>query len=62
MVTRVILNSFPHWQCGHVSREVNKAAHTLAKEAISQCMDRTWRDSTPISIFDIVALEQSALF
>jgi hypothetical protein len=58
----VILNSFPHWQSGHVSREANKAAHTLAKEAITQCVVRTWRDSTPINIFDIVALEQSALF
>jgi hypothetical protein len=36
--------------------------HNLAKEAITHYMVRTWRDSTPINIFDIVALEQSALF
>jgi hypothetical protein len=30
---RVELLSFSHWQCSHISKEANTAAHFLAKEA-----------------------------
>jgi ribonuclease HI len=54
---RVILNSFPHWRCKYVSsREANNAAHKLAKAATT-----IWSMETPVSIRDIVALEQFAL-
>jgi ribonuclease HI len=32
---RALLSSFPHWKIAHVGREGNKAAHCLAKLAVS---------------------------
>lgn len=34
--TILVLRSFSKWHNGHVCRDVNKAAHTLAKEATNK--------------------------
>jgi hypothetical protein len=41
--------------------EAKSVTHTLAKEATTTVMDRVWSLDTPVSIWNIVALEQSAL-
>jgi hypothetical protein len=41
----------------HVGRKSNKAAHVLAKCAISQLLDKTWVGECPPLIQSIVAVE-----
>jgi ribonuclease HI len=40
-------------------RECNNAAHTLAKEASSNCVDNRWLEDTPGSVRSIVFREHS---
>jgi regulatory protein YycH of two-component signal transduction system YycFG len=42
----------------HVSRDLNSAAHVLAKEAAHKKLDCIWLEDTPLSIFSIVIREQ----
>jgi ribonuclease HI len=51
---RALLSSFPHWKIAHVGREGNKAAHYLAKFAVSQLSSRVWIGVCPSAIVDIV--------
>jgi ribonuclease HI len=58
---RGVLNTRRSWTIGHVKRETNYAAHTLAKEAVNGVIDQIWMEEIPLCIFDIVTLEQIAL-
>ncbi|XP_062176144.1 uncharacterized protein LOC133881222 [Alnus glutinosa] len=51
---RALLSSFLHWKIAHVGREGNKAAHCLAKLAVSQFSSRVWLGVCPSAIVDIV--------
>lgn len=53
--------SFSHWQCSHVSRTANTAAHLLAKEALRSDSDRSWEDVTLDCIDVVVNTELNAL-
>ena len=56
-----LLRQFSLWKVDVVSRVANNAAHTLAKLAISQGVDRSWMGVTLECIREIVLLEQYAL-
>jgi hypothetical protein len=56
-----LLRSLSRWKCVFTHREVNEAAHRLAKVAATDISDRIWRDQTPHCISDIVLMEQLAL-
>lgn len=56
-----LLNNLPQWKVDVVSREANKAAHTLAKLAVSHGVDRLWMGVTPDCIREVVLSEQSDL-
>ena len=43
-------------------RKANLAAHGLAKNAIRNPVFQTWLEESPSCIFDVVILEQLALF
>jgi hypothetical protein len=51
---RVVMSSFPLWQIGHVGRDSNHVAHSLAKAAIKNVSNRKWDHSIPECISDIV--------
>jgi hypothetical protein len=52
--TRILLRRFDCWTVKHVKREGNKAAHTLAKYAVSHPQNRVWLDSFPSCLSGIV--------
>jgi hypothetical protein len=55
------LLSFNQWKCTHISREGNEAAHILDREALCWSGDRSWEDSCPDCIKQIISTEQTAL-
>jgi hypothetical protein len=59
--TKLLLNSFPNWECYHVPRKINFVAHGLAKEACKHVIERSWILEVLEFIRDIVLREQSAL-
>ena len=56
--TRQILQFLSRWECVFTKRAANKAAHRLAKRAISYISDRIWRNQIPDYISDVVLMEQ----
>ncbi|XP_059436168.1 uncharacterized protein LOC132169100 [Corylus avellana] len=56
-VMRLVLSSFHIWQICHLSRDANKAAHGLVKEAIRHVNGRAWMDVISKCICDIVLIE-----
>lgn len=59
--TRQLLQSIPQWSCCYVKRDANYVAHTLAKHATCQIIDRTWGEDIPVFICDIILMEHFAL-
>ena len=57
---KLIFNSLLNWKPNHVRRNVNGAAHILAKLATRHIIDHVWRDKIPDCIYDIVQAEQFA--
>jgi hypothetical protein len=57
----VVMSSFPLWQIGHVGRDSNHVAHSLAKATIKNVTNRKWDHSIPECISDLVLTEHSAL-
>ena len=55
-----LLRNFTQWKVDVVSRDANNAAHTLAKLAVSQGVNRLWMGVIPECIRQIVLAEQSA--
>jgi hypothetical protein len=57
-----VINILPEWQILRVKREVNFAAHGLAKAGVKQVIHQeVWIKKILICIFDIVLLVQTAL-
>lgn len=59
--TRSILFTRRSWMVNHVKREVNSAAHYLAKDALLFNLDRVWMEECPQCIVSIISLEQLLL-
>jgi hypothetical protein len=60
-----ILKSIAHFtsiKVMHVRRDANKAAHVLAKCAISQLLDRVWIQECPSYITDVVLADNAGTF
>lgn len=57
-----VLRGFRRWEIGHVKRGANSAAHGPAKVATKEPIDQIWMEEIPSSVFDIISLEQFALF
>jgi ribonuclease HI len=57
----VVLFSFNQWKCTHIYREGNEAAHNLAREALNWSGERSWEDSCPDCIKQVISTEQIAL-
>ena len=55
------LLSFNQLKCTHISDEGNEAAHILAREALCWSGDRSWEDSCPDCIKQIISTGQNAL-
>lgn len=53
----LLLRTMGSWDIGHVKREVNAAANTLAKEASKSPIEKVWIEETPTCISHIVNLE-----
>ena len=60
--TRGLLQFFHEWRVNHVKREVNMAAHRLARQALLHVIDRVWLDEIPNCICDTVLRGQYALY
>jgi hypothetical protein len=56
--SRTMLSFFNSVEVVHVRREANKAAHVLARNAISQLLDKVWVADCPPLISPIVLAEQ----
>jgi ribonuclease HI len=56
-----VLRSFRWKEIKHVKREANSAAHTLAKLAASNYMNKVWMEEVPNSILSTVTLECNTL-
>jgi hypothetical protein len=56
-----VLRSFPNCQVGHIKREGNVVAHTLAKLEIQHGFDIIWLDFLPDCIRKVVLSEFSTL-
>jgi hypothetical protein len=54
-----LLHSFSQWECCYIGCSCNGVAHSLAKLACNQIIDRTWRCETLGTIRDIILMEQS---
>jgi hypothetical protein len=52
--TRQMLGSLVSWKVSHVRREGNKAAHSLAKLALSKQCNRVWFNSCPSELLYVV--------
>jgi hypothetical protein len=52
--TRQMLGSMVSWKVSHVRREGNRAAHNLAKLALSKQCNRVWINSCPRELLDVV--------
>jgi hypothetical protein len=46
--TRGVLNNLRSWFVGHVKREANFGAHSLAKEAVKNVLDQIWLEEVLI--------------
>jgi hypothetical protein len=53
MDCRILIESFRFWSISHVRRDGNKAAHKLAKLAISHLGHHVWVDLCPKEIWSI---------
>jgi len=62
VATRKILREFPVCKVGSVRRSCNKAAHQLARLAVSQALNQIWMDSYPSCISEIVFAERCLTF
>jgi hypothetical protein len=51
------LQEFSQWHIDFVKKDNNSAAHSLAKLAVRNVVEKTWKDKLPIYIRDIVILE-----
>ena len=56
-----VMSSSPCWQIGHVRRDSNRAAHSLAKAGLKNVIDRKWEFFIPDCIGNIVLAELLAL-
>ncbi|XP_059428496.1 uncharacterized protein LOC132162251 [Corylus avellana] len=56
-----LLSTFLIWECHHVCRSGNRAAHELAKEACKQVVEKSWSFVIPRCIRDIVLTDQTEL-
>jgi hypothetical protein len=56
--SRTMLSFFNSVEVVHVRREANKAAHVLARNAISQLLDKVWVAECPPLISSIVLAER----
>ena len=54
-----VLNGRHPWEIKHDQRSANKAAHTIARWAISLSVNQLWLTTTPPCIRDIVLVESS---
>jgi hypothetical protein len=52
--TRQMLGSLASWKVSHVRREGNKAAHSLAKLALSKQCNQVWINSCPSELVCVV--------
>jgi ribonuclease HI len=55
------LQELYQWKCTHVRRDGNLAAHTLAKYAIQNAVEKRWCDDLPECIKELLSLERSDL-
>jgi ribonuclease HI len=58
---RIALQYFKGWDMSFVSRTSNHAAHTIARSASTQVLDKVWTREVPECIRAIIALEKTAL-
>jgi ribonuclease HI len=58
---KIVLKGFIGWEVCHIKRELNMAAHRLAKEASKKFSEKVWLEETPNSIIDLINLERLAL-
>ncbi|XP_059446585.1 uncharacterized protein LOC132178149 [Corylus avellana] len=58
---RAELLALSRWQCSHICREANTAAHILAKDDLNCAKDRIWEGVIPASIKLIINHEMVAL-
>lgn len=59
---KLVLKSLRKWEVCHTKRDGNNAAPTLAKEVYRTVTDSIWTKEVPNCIYNIVILEQSALY
>lgn len=55
------LLQFPEWKVRHVRRQVNNAAHTLARMAVSQIDEQLWLDEFPVWMHEIVLADSGSI-
>ncbi|XP_059455324.1 uncharacterized protein LOC132185582 [Corylus avellana] len=56
---KMLLDAFPSWSVRAVGRAVNNAAHVIARMAVKDNIERTWRGCYPKCIHDIIRKECS---
>jgi ribonuclease HI len=56
---KVKLLSLSCWQCSHIGREANSAAHSLARDALRHVFDRSWEEWIPACIESIACVHRS---
>jgi ribonuclease HI len=59
---RTLLNGFNNWDINYVRRNVNFAAHHIAKMAVNVGIDKEWLGEIPDCILNIIQGEQSVTF
>jgi hypothetical protein len=57
--TKLILSRLANHSFQHVKKDANKAAHCMAKFALSQLLDKVWVEDYPLIIQHIVLAEQA---
>ena len=58
---KTVLHDFQQWRMVYVRREVNRAAHELARLTVRNVMDKVWTREVPDCIRDIIVSDQLAL-
>jgi hypothetical protein len=56
---KTLLQNFNTWKVTHVNMGANGAAHSLAKLALSGGVECIWFDNFPLSVQEIVSVEQT---